>query len=102
MVNQRIPAFATRVHVRWTRSGAEASAGYNAPWIVLTALASAVAFSFQHRHRTWLRGAGGEVLWVRAVSLGQLELRWPCLQILGAMATVVLMPLLTHAMFAER
>ena len=83
-------------------SSVETLAGYGAPSIMLAAVASAVAFSLQRRHQIWLRRAGGEALWARAVSLGQLQLRSPCLQILGAMAAVALVPMIAHAVLPSQ
>ena len=81
------------------RTGIAVASTDGAPWVFLAVIAILIIISFHVRHRAWLGRAGGDVLWARAVSLGQLNLRAVSLQILGAM---LLAALLTQAVMTGR
>lgn len=95
---------ATPFHDGWlsVMEHIKVAAGNGALWITLASLAAlgvSVVISFQYRQRSWLRRAGGDALWARAVSLGHIKLLSPSFQILGAMAIGAL---LTHAVLTGR
>ena len=67
--------------------------------IVLAAVAIMVVISFHVRHRVWLRRAGYDALWARAMGLGHLNVGSTSLQISGL---VLLVAMLSQAVITGR